>query len=171
MQRNRARNHLFLFNTLHEDFVNGNEEEFPSAVTRKKAVRQYVFLMFVIALPMVLAITLLVAVAGFPIEFLLLVELVTAFSVCAYFVLQRYLRDRVLRHEGVVVYGEIVRQELLPVYGNMGTSIVTRIFYRFMTPENERKIASVDLSNITHRMPDGRKYPEAGTPIAGFVRQ
>lgn len=162
----RNRNRLFLFNTIHENFVHGDDKHFPSAVTRKKAVRQYVFLMFVIALPMVLTITLLIAVAGFNIQLLLIVELVTALIICAYFVLRQYLRDRVLRYDGIIIYGEIVRQEMLPIYGSMGTSTVTRIFYRFATPDNERKIDSVDLSNITHRMPDGRKYPSAGTPIA-----
>lgn len=165
-QRKRTGSRLFLFNTLHEDFVEDTDTDFPTAVTRKKAVRQYVFLMLVIAFPMIIAITVLVAIAGFRIEFLLVVELVTALITCAYFVLKRYLQDRVLRYKGQVIYGEIIRQEILPAYGNIGTSTFTRIYYRFLTPDNERKISSIDLADVMHRMPDGRKYPEAGTPIA-----
>lgn len=156
---------LYLFNTIHNEFVNGDDSVLPTAVTRKIAVRQYVFLMLVIALPMMIIITSLVAIAGYHIELLLIVEFLTALVACAYFVLRRYFKDRELRYKGQIIYGEVIRQDILP-YSNIGTSTVTRIFYRFLSPEKERIINFVDCAYITQRLPDGRKYPPVGTTIA-----
>lgn len=157
---------LFLFRPVHEPFVMGQLTELPTAVTRKKAVRQYVFLMFAIATPMIIIITGLVALAGYDFELLLLVEITTALITCAYFVLRRYLQDRLLRHQGKIVYGEIVRHEMLPGYANMGSAIITRIFYRFKTLDDNHITTSVDLAYAMNRLPDGRKYPEPGTQVA-----
>ncbi len=157
---------LYLFDINHRDFVSGNDAVLPTAVTRKIAVRQYVYLMFFVAFPLILLITLLVAIAGYHIEFLLVVELITALVTCAYFVLSRYLKDRELRYKGQILYGEIIRQDMLPSYSGIGTGTVTRLFYRFVTPENERIVNFVDCAYSAFRMPDGRKYPKVGTPIA-----
>jgi|GEM_PF-6239180 len=165
-QRQNTANRLYLFNINHRDFVEGVCDTLPTAVTRKVAIRQYVFLMFMLAFPMIITITVLVAMAGFQIQFLLVVELVTALLTCAYFVLKRYLQDRVLRYQGNIIYGEVIRQEILPGYSSIGTTTITRIFYRFLNADNERVIDCIDLTYIGHRMPDGRKYPDAGTPVA-----
>lgn len=157
---------LFLFDTSHREFVAGNETVLPTAVTRKIAVRQYVYLMFFVAFPLILLITLLVAIAGYRIEFLLVVELLTALITCAYFVLSRYWKDRELRRKGDIIYGEIIRQDILPSYSGIGVSTITRLFYRFITPNKERTINFIECAHITNRMPDGRKYPKVGTPVA-----
>ncbi len=157
---------LYLFDIRNRDFVSGDESILPTAVTRKIAVRQYVYLMFIIASPLILFITLLVAIAGYHIEFLLIVELLTALITCAYFVLSRYWKDRELRRKGQIIYGEIIRQDILPSYSGIGAGTVTRLFYRFITPEKERIINFTDCAYIAYRMPDGRKYPKVGTPIA-----
>ncbi|MEO1289207.1 MAG: hypothetical protein AAFV93_15695 [Chloroflexota bacterium] len=166
MYQGQSAQRLFLFNVAHRAFVEGNESTFPTAVTRKIAVRQYVFLMFVIASPLILAITVLVAMAGYPVQLLLIVEIITALATCAYFVLKRYLKDRVLRYQGNIVYGEVVRHEVLPTYSGARSGIVTRIFYRFVTPSNERLINWVDYEQIANRLPDGRQFPDIGTPVA-----
>lgn len=159
-------NNLFLFNTIHEDFVCDETKLLPTMVTAKRAIRQYLFLMFLIAFPMIIAITLLISFVGHRITLLLPVELLTALLTCGYFVCGWYLRDKKLVNKGNIIFGEITRQEILPGYANIGTSTITRIHYRFVTPDNERVINSIDLSNVMHRMPDGRKYPQQGTPIA-----
>ncbi|GAB5491507.1 MAG: hypothetical protein Phog2KO_17220 [Phototrophicaceae bacterium] len=161
----KASQGLYIFNLIHNDFVKGDESVLPTAVTRKIAVRQYVFLMLVIALPIIILITSLVAIAGYPIDLLLLVELLTALIACAYFVLTRYLKDRELRRKGQIIYGEVIRHDILP-YSDIGTITVTRIFYRFLTPEKERIIDFIDCPYIAQRLPDGRKYPPVGTAIA-----
>lgn len=155
---------LFLFNLIHRDFVDGNTS-ITTLTTRKIAVRKYVFLMFFIALPLVITITVLIALAGYRIELLLITEILTALIASAYFILRQYLKDRVLRHQGDLVYGEIIRQEIIPRYSGLGANVVTRIFYRFSTPDSERIIRWVEFNNMTNHLPDGRKYPEVGTPI------
>lgn len=157
---------LFLFDPMHNDFVEGEVNSLPTAVTRKIAVRQYVYLMFLVASPLILLITVLVAMAGYQVQLLLIVEIITALVTCAYFVLKRYLQDRVLRHHGNIVYGEIVRHEILPTYSGVNSGIITRIFYRFITPDNERIINWIDYEQIANRLPDGRTFPEVGTPVA-----
>ena len=167
MQRHRyTQNRLYLFNLVHRDFVEGKLDVFPTAVTRKFAVRQFVYLFLLIALPMVLFITVMIAWAGYHIEFLLIVELVTALLSCAYFVLRGYLKDRGLRYKGNIIYGEVIRQDEIPGYANIGTSTITRIFYRFINSQEKPVIACIDLNNVMHRLPDGRKYPAPGTPVA-----
>jgi hypothetical protein len=157
---------LFLFNILHEDFVRDESTLLPTMITAQRAIRQYLFLMFLIAFPMMIAITLLISLTGHQILLLLALELLTALLTCAYFVSGWYLRDKKLLNKGQIVFGEVMRQEILPGYANIGTSTITRIHYRFVTPENERVINSIDLSSVMHRLPDGRKYPQAGTAIA-----
>ncbi|MEL6403177.1 MAG: hypothetical protein AAFR81_02330 [Chloroflexota bacterium] len=159
-------NHLFLFRPIHQPFVMGELDTLPTAVTRKRAVRQYVFLMFIIAAPMIAIITSLVAFAGYDYEWLFLVQVATALLTCAYFVLRRYLQDRILRHNGKVLYGEVIRHEMLPGYANISSSIITRIFYRFKVADDAYVVDSVDLGYAMNRLPDGRKYPEPGTSIA-----
>ena len=171
MQRQNTLNRLYLFNLVHQEFVEGKLAVFPTAVTRKIAVRQFVYLFLLIALPMVLFITVMIAWAGYQIEFLLLVELVTALVSCAFFVLRGYLKDRVLRYKGNVIYGEVIRQEEMPGYANIGTSTITRIFYRFINPQEKTVIDCIDLNHVMHRLPDGRKYPEPGTPSRDFICQ
>jgi hypothetical protein len=83
---------------------------------------------------------------------------------CAYFVAGWYLRDKKLNDEGKIIFGEIIRQESLPAYANIGTII--RIHYGFRTPQNEGLINNVTFSTVRKHLPDGRKYPQAGTPIA-----
>lgn len=156
---------LYLLDMIHQDFVEGNESILPTAVTRKVAVRQYVYLMFFVAFPLIILITLLVSIAGYHIEFLLTVELLTSLVTCAYFVISRYIKDRELRRKGQIIYGEVIRQDIIPSY-SIGTSSITRIFYRFITPEKERIINFIDCAYIAHRLPDGRKYPKVGTSVA-----
>lgn len=158
--------HLFLFRLIHEPFVTGELATLPTAVTRERAIRQYVFLIFVVAAPMIIIITSLVAFAGYEYEWLFLVQMMTALLTCAYFVLHRYLQDRILRHQGRVLYGEVIRHEMMPGYATMSSSIITRIFYRFKVADDAYVVDSVDLSFAMNRLPDGRKYPEPGTPIA-----
>ena len=156
---------LFLFNLLHEDYVKGESSEFPSATTLNRAIRQYVFLMLSTALPMVLAISLLTNFAGHRVVVLLPTLLLVSLLVCAYFVLGGYWRDKKLLRSGKIIFGEVLRQDIMPAYA-LGTSTITRIIYRFPTPDNERIIGKIDLAHVILRMPDGRKYPTAGTPIA-----
>lgn len=163
---NRRAHQLFLFNPLHNDFVAGEVAIFPTAVTRQKALKQYIYLLCFIALPMIVIITVLVALIGYRIELLLLVQLFTAAITCAYFILNRYFCDRVLRYHGTVLYGEVLRQEVLPSIQTIGSGSTTRIIYRFMTPDEQVIIDSVDMLSLMNRLPDGRKYPEAGVQIA-----
>lgn len=167
MQRQRyQRSPLYLFNPAHRDFVDGDVDKFPTAITGKFAIRQFVYLFLLIALPMVIFITAMVALVGYRVEFLLLVELFTALMTCTYFVLGAFLKDRVLYNEGNIIYGKVIRQEQMPGYSKIATSTVTRIFYHFINPEQERVIASIDLNYMRHSLPDGRKYPVEGTPVA-----
>lgn len=159
-------NNLFLFNLLHEDFVQGTADCLPTLITRERAIRQYLFLMFLIAFPIIIITTFLISLTGHRITLILPAQLLTALLTCAYFVLGWYWRDKKLSKDGQLVFGEVLRQEILPSYPQIGTSTITRIHYRFLTPRNERVINSITLSNIMHRMPDGRKYPQVGTPIA-----
>jgi hypothetical protein len=157
---------LFLFNLLHENFVRGESQFLPTLVTGKRAIRQYLFLMFLIAFPIILVIILLISLTGHRVTLLLPVELLTALLTCGYFVTGWYLRDKKLVHQGQIVFGEVMRQEILPGYANIASSSITRIHYRFVSPDSKRLINSIDIVNVMHRMPDGRKYPEAGTSIA-----
>lgn len=159
-------NNLFLFNLLHQKFVQGETNILPTLITRQRAIRQYMFLMFLIAFPIIILITVLISMSGHRITLILPAELITALLTCAYFVCSWYLRDRKLRKQGQIIFGEVMRQEILPTYAKIGTSTITRIHYRFLTPNNERLINSIDFSSVIHRMPDGRKYPQAGTPVA-----
>jgi hypothetical protein len=156
---------LFLFNMAHEAFVNGESSEFPTAVTLNRAIRQYVFLVLLIALPMVIFIVLGTSLAGHRIVVLFPTLLIVSLLVCAYFVLSGYLRDKRLLQSGRIVFGEVLRQDIIPAY-TIGTTTITRIIYRFPISETERKIGKIDLAYVILRMPDGRKYPTAGTPIA-----
>jgi hypothetical protein len=158
---------LFLFNLLNEAFVNGESSELPTAITLNRAIRQYVFLVLLIALPMVIFIVLGTSLAGHRIVILFPTLLLVSLLVCAYFVLRAYWRDKRLLQSGRIIFGEVLRQDIIPTY-TIGTSTITRIIYRFNTPENERKIGKIDLAHVILRMPDGRKYPAAGTPIAVF---
>src|SRR5688572_10801072 len=156
---------LFLFNMAHEAYVNGESSELPTIVTLSRAIRQYVFLVLLIALPMIIAIILGTSLAGHRIVILFPTLLIVSLLVCAYFVLGGYWRDKRLLQSGKIIFGEVLRQDIIPAY-TIGTSTLTRIIYRFPTPENERKIGKIDLAHVILRMPDGRKYPVAGTPIA-----
>lgn len=156
---------LFLFNTAHEAYLNGETSELPTVVTLSRAIRQYVFLVLLIALPMIIAIILGTSLAGHRIVILFPTLLIVSLLVCAYFVLGGYWRDKQLLQSGKIIFGEVLRQDIIPAYA-LGTSTLTRIIYRFATPENERKIGKIDLAHVILRMPDGRKYPTAGTPIA-----
>ena len=146
MYKQTSTQRLFLFNLAHRDFVDGNDTHISTLTTRKIAVRQYVFLMFFVASPLIIIITVLIALAGYRIELLLITEIMTALIASAYFILRRYLKDRVLRHQGDLVYGEVIRHELLPRYSGIGASVVTRIFYRYSTPDSERIIRWIDFS-------------------------
>jgi hypothetical protein len=163
---NQQAHRLFLFNLAHDAYVEGKSSEFPTATTLSRAIRQYVFLMLLIALPMILFISLLTSFAGHRIIVLMPILLLVSLLVCAWFVIAGYWRDRKLLRSGKIVFGEVLRQDIIPAYANIGTSTITRIIYRFHTPENERKIGKIDFAHVMLRMPDGRKYPAAGTPIA-----
>jgi hypothetical protein len=156
---------LFLFNLANEAYVNGESSELPTAVTLNRAIRQYVFLVLLIALPMVLCIVIGTSLAGHRVVVLFPTLLILSLVVCAYFVLGSYWRDKRLLQSGRVIFGEVLRQDIIPTYA-LGTSTLTRIIYRFQSPENERRIGKIDLAHVILRMPDGRKYPSAGTPIA-----
>ena len=156
---------LFLFNLNNEAYVNGESSEIPTVVSLNRAIRQYVFLVLLIALPMVLCIVLGTSLAGHRIVVLFPLLLIVSLLVCAYFVFSSYWRDKRLLQSGRIIFGEVIRQDIIPTYA-IGTSTITRIIYRFHSPENERKIGKIDLAHVILRMPDGRKYPVAGTPIA-----
>ncbi|MGJ3238316.1 MAG: hypothetical protein ACFE0Q_06385 [Anaerolineae bacterium] len=157
---------VYLFNLRHYDFVQGDTATLPTAVTRKIAIRQYIYLMFVVCAPIIIGILIAVYLLKMVIEWVLLMTLTTALVTCAVIVLRRYLRDRTLRHHGVILYGEVLRQDILPGYAYIGRHINTRIFYYFLTPDDERVVDCVDISHNIYRMPDERKYPEAGTSVA-----
>lgn len=163
--QNQQAHRLFLFNLVHDAYVKGESSELPSATTLNRAIRQYVFLMLLIALPMVIAISLLTSFSGHRIVVLLPILLLVSLIACAYFVITAYWRDKQLLRSGKIVFGEVLRQDIIPAYA-VGTSTLTRIIYRFHTPSNERRIGKIDLAHVILRMPDGRKYPTAGTPIA-----
>lgn len=165
-QRYRRRNPLYLFNLTHREFVDGDVDKFPTAMTRKFAIQQFVYLFLIVALPMVILITTMVGWAGYRVEFLIPVEFFTAVISCAYFVVKDYLKDKILRDRGTILYGEVIRKDKLPGFKNIGASTVTRIFYRFAKPEQEAIIAYIDFSYQRHSLPDGRKYPETGTSVA-----
>ena len=98
MQRQRyRRNPLYLFNMAHRQFVDGDVEQFPTAITGKFALQQFLYLFLLIALPMLIFITVMVAWAGYRVELLIVVELFTGLISCAYFVLRAYQRDQVLK--------------------------------------------------------------------------
>jgi hypothetical protein len=162
---NQQAHRLFLFNLAHDAYVEGKSTELPTATTLNRAIRQYVFLMLLIALPMVIAISLLTSFAGHRIVVLMPILLVVSLIVCAGYVMSSYWRDRNLLRSGKILFGEVLRQDIVPAY-TIGTSTLTRIIYRFQTPNNERIIGKIDLAHVILRMPDGRKYPTAGTPIA-----
>lgn len=165
MQERHSSNRLYFFDLIHHDFVAGEEKVFPSAVTRDIAIKQFSYLMLVIALPMIIFITLMISLAGYDYELLIIVEIVTAVFVCGYFVLRRYLKDRELRHHGQIIFGQVVRVDESG-YTGIGSSNLVRVYYRFLNNENRRVIAYVDLNYVMHRLPDGRKYPSPGTPVA-----
>src|SRR5690242_8022929 len=137
---NQQAHRLFLFNLANDAYVEGKSTELPTATTLNRAIRRYVFLMLLIAVPMVIAISLLTSFAGHRIIFLLPILMLVSLIVCAVYVVGGYLRDRTLLRSGKIVFGEVLRQDIVPAY-TLGTSTLTRIIYRFNTPNNERIIS------------------------------
>jgi len=160
---------IYLFNQQNRAFMRGETAINANAVTAKKAFRQFSFLFLLVALPMIIAISLLVAAAGHPIGLLVSVEFSVALVLCIYFAIRNYYHDWVLRSRGQIVLGEVIHHDILPAFGNVSSSTITRIYYRFQIPgdkTDERIIDSVDMAFVMNRLPDGRKYPVPHTTIA-----
>jgi hypothetical protein len=159
-------NNLFLFNPVHDPFVRGDMRTLPTAMTTQQAMRYFILLLLLVALPVSLMITLLVSLTGRNILFLLPCEILAAVMACSYVAFMGYQHDRALVHSGKVVIGEIIDCDARPVLGAPGHRVVTRMSYRFATPDNKAVVRTVNLEHIRQQLPDGRHYPQVGTKIA-----
>ena len=159
-------NSLFLFNPQHDPFLRGDIHTLPTAMTVSQAIRYFAVLLLLIALPASLLITLLVSLTGRNVSFLLPTEIIVAIAACSFVAFMGYWHDRALIRSGKIVIGEVIDCDSRAVLGAPGHRVVTRMRYRFATPENEAMVKTVNLEHIRQQMPDGRRYPEVGTKIA-----
>lgn len=159
-------NNLFLFNPLHDPFIRGNNRILPTALTPLQALRYFFVLLMLVAIPVSLIITLLISLTGRNVFVLLPVEVIAAFVTCAFVTLMGYWHDHALTRSGKVVIGEIIDCDTRSVTGAASHRIVTRMRYRFATPNNTSVIKTVNLAHIRQQLPDGRRYPQVGTKIA-----
>lgn len=166
MARHYAYKGVFLFDTHHESFLQEQGGTIIGATTKGRAFQKFMVMFFLVALPIALAISLLVRIAGYNIVILLPFELLLGAVMSACFAFISYRQDHHLLTQGTVIYGEIVHSETQPVYTNIANNLATRLHYRFMTPNQETVIGKIDLNYPMQRLPDGRKYPEIGSKIA-----
>jgi hypothetical protein len=155
----------FVFTLQHEHYLHGENPRPAALLTGKQAIQQFNILFGMITLPMILVITLLVSLAGHPVQLLLPILLLTGLTASSYFAYRRYHRDRKLSLKGQVIYGSIVHREELAPYPS-ATGTITRVIYRFQMPDGTVHVDRQDLSFPGDRLPDGRKYPQVGTPVA-----
>jgi hypothetical protein len=159
-------NNLFLFNPQHHSFVRGDLPTLPTTMTVPQALRYFALLLLTIALPASLLITVLVSLTGHSVLFLLPTEILVAILVCGFVAFMGYWHDRALVRSGKVVVGEVIDCDSRALIGAPGHRVITRLRYRFATPENQAVVKTVNLAHIRQQMPDGRRYPAVGTKIA-----
>jgi hypothetical protein len=159
-------NNLFLFNPQHGSFLRGEVQTLPTAMTRQQALRYFGALLLTVALPASLLITVLIAMTGRDVTSLLLIELASAIFACGYVAFMSYRHDRALMRHGQIVIGEIIACDRRPIGGLPGHRIVTRMRYRFATPQNKPIVKTVNFDHHRQYLPDGRRYPDVGTKIA-----
>jgi hypothetical protein len=157
-------NNLFLFNPQHDPFVRGDMPTLPTAMTVSQSLRYFATLLLTIALPTSLLITLLVWLTGHSVLFLLPTEILVAIVVCGFVAFMGYWHDRALVRSGKVVVGEVIDCDSRTLMG--ADRVITRMRYRFATPDNQAVVKTVNLAHIRQQMPDGRRYPAVGTKIA-----
>ncbi|MDQ7035563.1 MAG: hypothetical protein Q9P01_12215 [Anaerolineae bacterium] len=166
IQTQNIPNNLFLFNPLHDPFIRGDMPTLPTAMKPSHALRYFFILLILVALPASLIITLLISLTGRNVFVLLPVEIIAAFVACAYIALMGYWHDRALLRSGKVLIGEVIDCDTRPVIGTASHRIVTRMRYRFATPDNTSVVKTVNLAYSRQQLPDGRRYPQVGTKIA-----
>jgi hypothetical protein len=135
-------------------------------MTTQQAMRYFVLLLLLVALPVSVLISVLVSLTGRSIFVLLPTELLAALVACGFVAFMGYRHDRALIRSGKVVIGEVIDCDARPVLGAPGHRVVTRMSYRFATPDNKAVVRTVNLEHIRQQMPDGRHYPQVGTKIA-----
>lgn len=157
-------NKIFLFNTQNRPLLTGDIAH-PQPITLSYAIRYFALIFFAVGLPMMLLISLLVMAAGYPVRFMLPIQLVITLGMSVYFTMRMFIKWRTLAQEGRILYGEIIHRETQPNF-TLSNNIVTLLHYRIITPDNDHVGDRVSLTHPNQRMPDGRKYPDVGTRIA-----
>lgn len=166
IQTQQFPSNLFLFNPQHDSFIRGDVRVLPTVMTPQQAIRYFATLFLLIALPASLIITLLISLTGRHIFLLLPIELLAAILACAFVTMMGYWHDHALMRSGKIVIGEIIDADSRPVIGTPSQRTITRLKYRFATPDNQAITKTISLEHIRQHLPDGRRYPEVGTKIA-----
>ena len=145
----------FLFNPAHEAYINGDTSHLPT-VTPFHALQFFARLFLLIAMPIALILTTLVALMGFSFQPVLALEVLAALAISAGIVGWRYLRVWYLTQHGQLLRGKIIDYATRPTL-SLSNQTVTVLLYQFRTPDNNLIRTSVPLAE---RLPDGRPYPD-----------